>query len=73
MTEKTYPPLPPIGADVILEAFEKDFYLRESTAHMSIARASSLIEYTLAFCAEHGVTLRDARQWEINPETGEIS
>ncbi|MBK8667901.1 MAG: recombination protein NinB [Burkholderiales bacterium] len=47
--------------------------LRESTARMSRARASSLIEYTLAFCAEHGVALRDARQWEINPETGEIS
>lgn len=26
MTEKTYPPLPPIGADVIREAFEKDFF-----------------------------------------------
>ena len=47
--------------------------LRESTARMSRARASSLIEYTLAFCAEHGVALRDARQWEINPETGEIN
>ena len=43
--------------------------LRESTARMSRARASSLIEYTLAFCAEHGVELRDSRQWEINPET----
>ena len=39
--------------------------LRESTARMSRARASSLIEYTLAFCAEHGVELRDSRQWEI--------
>lgn len=47
--------------------------LRESTARMSRPRASSLIEYTLAFCAEHDVALRDARQWEINPETGEIS
>ena len=47
--------------------------LRESTARMSRARASSLIEYTLAFCAEHGVELRDSRQWEINPETGEIT
>ena len=43
--------------------------LRESTARMSRQRASSLIEYTLAFCAEHGVELRDSRQWEINPET----
>lgn len=48
--------------------------LRESTARMSRQRASSLIEYTLAFCAEHGVALRDARQWqEVDPETGEIS
>jgi len=47
--------------------------LRESTARMSRQRASSLIEYTLAFCAEHGVELRDSRQWEINPETGKIT
>jgi len=36
------------------------------------ARASSLIEYSLAFCAEHDVTLRDARQWSVDLETGEI-
>lgn len=47
--------------------------LRESTARMSRARASSLIEYTLAFCAEHDVALRDARQWSVDLETGEIS
>ena len=47
--------------------------LRESTARMSRQRASSLIEYTLAFCAEHGVELRDSRQWEINPEPGEMT
>jgi hypothetical protein len=29
--------------------------LRESTALMSKARAASLIEYALAFCAMHGV------------------
>lgn len=29
--------------------------LRESTAQMSVARKSSLIEYSLAFGAEHGV------------------
>ena len=46
--------------------------LRESTARMSRARASSLIEYSLAFCAEHDVTLRDARQWSVDLETGEI-
>lgn len=47
--------------------------LRESTARMSRQRASSLIEYTLAFCAERGVALRDARQWSVDLETGEIS
>lgn len=47
--------------------------LRESTARMSRQRASSLIEYTLAFCAEHDVTLRDARQWSVDLETGEIN
>lgn len=25
----------------------------------------------MAWCAEHGVELRDARQW-VDPETGEI-
>ncbi len=42
--------------------------LRESTARMSRQRASSLIEYTLAFCAEHGVELRDSRQWSVDLE-----
>ena len=46
--------------------------LRESTARMSRQRASSLIEYTLAFCAEHGVELRDSRHW-VDPETGECN
>ena len=31
--------------------------IRESTASMTVARANSLIEYTLAFCASHGVEL----------------
>lgn len=34
--------------------------IRESTARMSVARSSSLIEYTLAFCASHGVELTEA-------------
>ncbi len=54
------------GSDMV-PGIEGEFVnLRESTARMSRARASSLIEYTLAFCAEHGVALRDSRQWEIN-------
>ena len=31
--------------------------LRESTARMTKQRGASLIEYTLAFCAEHGVAV----------------
>jgi hypothetical protein len=36
--------------------------VRESTARMSVARASSLIEYTVAFCVSHGVDLRETRR-----------
>lgn len=38
--------------------------IRESTALMSVRRSSSLIEYTLAFCAAHEVRLTEpvARQ-----------
>ena len=42
--------------------------LRESTARMSKARGASLIEYTLAFCADRGVKLKA----QIDPETGEV-
>ena len=47
--------------------------LRESTARMSRQRASSLIEYTLAFCAAHEVPIRDAQQWNVDAQTGEIA
>ena len=58
------------GSDMV-PGIEGEFVnLRESTARMSRQRASSLIEYTLAFCAEHGVELRDSRHW-VDPETGE--
>lgn len=33
--------------------------IRESTALMSVRRSASLIEYTLAFCAMHGVNLSE--------------
>ncbi len=33
--------------------------LRPSTAAMSVAEMTSLIEYCLAWCAQHGVKLRD--------------
>ena len=60
-----------LGSDMV-PGLEGEFVnLRESTARMSVARASSLIEYTLAFCAAHQVPIRDARQWQVDPETGE--
>ena len=44
----------------IVPGLEGEFVnIRESTAHMSIARASSLIEYTIAWGAEHGVTFNE--------------
>jgi len=43
------------GAEII-PGLEGEFVnIRESTALMSIKRGASLIEYTLAFCAQHGV------------------
>lgn len=44
----------------------------KSTAKMGRARMASLLEYTLAWCAMNGVMLRDAAQWAVDPETGEI-
>jgi len=46
-----------LGADMV-PGLEGEFVnLRESTARMSVARASSLIEYALAFAAAHDVRL----------------
>lgn len=43
------------GADIV-PGLEGEFVnLRESTASMTKARSSSLIEYTLAFCAENDI------------------
>ena len=62
-----------LGADVI-PGLEGEFVnIRESTAQMSRARCASLQTYMQAWCADHGVELRDARQW-VDPETtGEIT
>lgn len=44
----------------IVPGIEGEFVnIRESTARMSVSRASSLIEYTLAFCATNGIELKD--------------
>ena len=43
-------------AGEIVPGIEREFVmLRESTAQMSKARGSSLIEYTVAFCAMHSI------------------
>ena len=51
------------GADLV-PGLEGEFLnLRESTARMGKARMASLLEYVMAWAAEHGVELREARQW----------
>ena len=59
------------GADMV-PGLEGEFLnLRESTARMGKARMASLLEYVMAWCAENGVELREARQW-VDAETGEV-
>lgn len=36
--------------------------IRESTARMSVKRAASLLEYALAWCADHNIPLTDTRR-----------
>jgi hypothetical protein len=46
----------------VVPGLEGEFVsIRESTADMSVARASSLIEYVLAFCVSNNVDLRETR------------
>lgn len=48
----------------IVPGIEGEFInLRESTALMSVTRGSSLIEYSIAFCAANGVALSDPDDW----------
>ena len=48
------------GAEVV-PGLEGEFInLRESTASMGVKRASSLIEYALAFCAMNGIVTNDS-------------
>lgn len=59
------------GADLV-PGLEGEFLnLRESTARMGKARMASLLDYVMSWAIEHGVELRDARQW-VDPDTGEI-
>jgi hypothetical protein len=47
------------GKSEICEGLERELInLRESSALMSVKRASSLIEYAEAFCAMNGIKLR---------------
>lgn len=47
------------GSDMV-PGLEGEFCnIRESSAGMSVARMTSLIEYTLAWCAANGVEVRD--------------
>jgi hypothetical protein len=50
------------GGEVIPGVEGEFVAIRESTAHMSVSRASSLIEYLLAFCAENGVELTETER-----------
>ncbi len=43
------------------------------TSKLTRAECSELCEFVMAWCAEHDVTLRDARAWNVDFETGEIS
>lgn len=50
------------GGEVI-PGIEGEFVaIRESTSRMGVGRASSLIEYALAYCATNGVELSDTRK-----------
>lgn len=49
------------GGDIVPGIEGELVSIRESTASMSVARATSLIEYCLAFCASNGVELIDTR------------
>lgn len=46
----------------VIPGVEGEFVaIRESTARMGVARASSLIEYVTAFCVSSGVDLKETR------------
>ncbi len=58
------------GGEVI-PGIEGEFVaIRESSAQMSVSRAASLIEYLSAFCATHGVEMRDTSDGGWNQDPG---
>lgn len=50
------------GGEIVMGIEGELVAIRESTASMTVARASSLIEYVLAFCTMHGVELRETKR-----------
>lgn len=51
------------SAGEVIPGLEGEFVaIRESSASMTVRRASSLIEYTLAFCAQNGVELHETKR-----------
>jgi aminopeptidase N len=60
------------GAEFVPGLENEAVNIRESTARMSKARLSSLVEYVMAWAAQNGVELRESAQWVTDPETGEI-
>lgn len=47
----------------VIPGIEGEFVaIRESSARMTIARATSLIEYTLAFCSDNGIEINGTRK-----------
>ena len=51
------------GEVEIVPGLEGEFVnIRESTARMGVGRASSLIEYAIAYCVSHGVELTETRR-----------
>lgn len=51
------------GAEIV-PGLEGEFCnIRESTAHMTKARLSSLLEYVMAWCVANDVELRESAQW----------
>lgn len=41
------------------------------TSQLTRGECAELCDFIMAWCAEHGVELREARQW-VDPETGEV-
>lgn len=43
------------------------------TSKLTRSECAELCDWIMAWCVEHDVALRDAWQWQVDPETGEIA